>query len=618
MTYSQVFGGATLYPSQQTYLSLTFAADVQLSWPIEQQIGGNVVADIIDMDATLAGLNVDIPDARQVSNGIQSVFNNVGSNTVTIQDALGGTIITVAPGEAWVAYLTDNTTVDGSWRTFQLGATVSVANASALAGAGLKAISTTLNQTLPPRTTSSTPVTVTDSDRSMAVIWTGGVGIANLPDPATIGSDWFYATRNSGSGDLTLTPAAGLIDGSGTLDLAPGESTFIFTDGVNYFTVGYGQASTSVFDFISIAVPGSGDYTLSGVELNRVSYRFTGAITGTRNIVVPNTVQQYWVDNQTTGAFNFFVKTVAQVPGIQILTGDRAILYSDGTDVVNASSTTVVFPIVIGQGGTGAITAGAALTNLGGVPTTRVLNGGVGIQAAGLGDLSADRTINAQPATETQVGVAELATQAETDAGADDARIVTPLKLATRTATETQTGIIELATQAEVDAGVDAVRAVTPATLAATTSLPILGFDSYVLKTADESVTNSTALQNDDELVISGLAAGTYAFEMALFFTASSAFDLKIDFDNSANVTTFTAVSFSESTGNVLAGTIGSETVDTNHEGQGPTNVAIVTIDAVLVVGAAGQIGLRFAQVTMGGTSTTVKAGSWMRLKTVA
>lgn len=38
---------------------------------------------------------------------------------------------------------------------------------------------------------------------------------------------------------------------------------------------------------------------------------------------------------------------------------------------------------------------------------------------------------SAAPASETTAGVAELATQAETDAGTDDARIVTPLKLAT-------------------------------------------------------------------------------------------------------------------------------------------------------------------------------------------
>lgn len=68
-------------------------------------------------------------------------------------------------------------------------------------------------------------------------------------------------------------------------------------------------------------------------------------------------------------------------------------------------------------------------------------------------------------ATEALAGKAEIATQAETNAGASDTTIVTPLKLATRTATDSRTGVIELATQAEVDTGTDAVRAVTPVTL---------------------------------------------------------------------------------------------------------------------------------------------------------
>lgn len=43
--------------------------------------------------------------------------------------------------------------------------------------------------------------------------------------------------------------------------------------------------------------------------------------------------------------------------------------------------------------------------------------------------------IGGTPATETSAGIAELATQAETDAGTDDATIVTPLKLATKLST---------------------------------------------------------------------------------------------------------------------------------------------------------------------------------------
>lgn len=86
-----------------------------------------------------------------------------------------------------------------------------------------------------------------------------------------------------------------------------------------------------------------------------------------------------------------------------------------------------------------------------------------------------DATFLFPPATETVKGVAEIATQAEVDAGTDDERIVTPLKLATilaellggfGSATETVEGVIELATQAEVDAGADDQRAVTSLKLA--------------------------------------------------------------------------------------------------------------------------------------------------------
>lgn len=66
-------------------------------------------------------------------------------------------------------------------------------------------------------------------------------------------------------------------------------------------------------------------------------------------------------------------------------------------------------------------------------------------------------------ATENRSGIARVASTSEVSAGTDDTKIVTPAKLANVTSTEIRRGLVELATQAEADAGTDAERAMTPA-----------------------------------------------------------------------------------------------------------------------------------------------------------
>lgn len=70
-------------------------------------------------------------------------------------------------------------------------------------------------------------------------------------------------------------------------------------------------------------------------------------------------------------------------------------------------------------------------------------------------------------ATETNAGMVELATDAESQTGTDAQRAVTPFGLASVTATETRRGLVELATTAEAVEGLDTDRAVTPAGLEA-------------------------------------------------------------------------------------------------------------------------------------------------------
>jgi hypothetical protein len=172
--------------------------------------------------------------------------------------------------------------------------------------------------------------------------------------------------RNSGTGTLSADPAgATTINGAANLNFQIGDSAIIACDGSNYFTIGFGQSAIFAFNYVAIDIAGTGDYTLSGAELNRISYKFTGLLTGARAVVVPNTVQQYWVNNATTGAFVLSIKTAAGA-AVTISTNENAILYCDGTGVIRADTAGIATPLNISDGGTGATTASAARINLGG------------------------------------------------------------------------------------------------------------------------------------------------------------------------------------------------------------------------------------------------------------
>lgn len=364
-TYTSVFGGANIYPSEISYSAIALSADVTLSWPEETSASENLATKIIDVTPDSAGHSIILPDAQKAGTGETILFNNLGSDIFIVKNASNVQVVSIAPGTLWQVYLSNNTTTGGTWRALQYGAAVSQANASSLAGTGIVAVSTLLSQSVPVTSFNSNYVTGV-TDRAKMFNWTGAAGTFTLPDPIVVGNNWFVYLRNSGSGAISAdAPGISSIDGNSFLSFQPGESSIIACDGTNFYTIGFGQSATFAFDYTVIDVPGLGDYTLTGTELNRIAYRFTGIITGDRDIVVPATVQQYWVDNQTTGSYTFTVRTPGGT-GVTVASGERAILYSDGTDVLDADTAGSSFPLAVNQGGTGATSAGAALINLGG------------------------------------------------------------------------------------------------------------------------------------------------------------------------------------------------------------------------------------------------------------
>lgn len=365
-TYTNTFGGTNIYPSDVSYRYVSLTIDQALDWPLETAPTNDVVASIMDVNATTTSLVITMPDATEAGTGQTVLFNNVGSNTFTVKTSTGTQICAPTSGSTFQIYLTDNSTASGTWRSFQYGASASATNASSLAGLGIKAIVTTLNQSIEV-SSFSTNYTAGVSDRSKAFIWTGGAGTLSLTAAPALGNDWFVQVRNGGTGDLTIDPnSSENINGAATLTLSPGDSCIIITDGTQFWTIGFGQSAVYAFSVLQIDVSGSGNYTLSIAELNKTAYIFTGTLTGSRDIIVPNTAQQYWVSNQTSGSYTLGLRTSSQAsPGVVVTQGARAILYCDGTDVVDADTSTIAIPVVVSQGGTGATTASGARTNLG-------------------------------------------------------------------------------------------------------------------------------------------------------------------------------------------------------------------------------------------------------------
>jgi hypothetical protein len=378
-SFTQVFGGGTLDPAQPSYKSYTATSSITTVWPTEASTSQNVVAAINDISfGTTTGLTFTLPPANQVSVGYNALFNNVGTSAFTVLANGGGTVLTATSGAAWSAYVTDNTTASGAYRVYQAGAGTSSASAGTLAGLGIKAITTTLNQEYPAFTVSATAL-ITASYRAATIVYTGGAGVFTFDPLATLTSGWFVNIVNrgplvGGGGALVITPPSGLIDGQLTKTMNPGDSCIVTTNGSAMFTVGFGQSAVYAFSFITInlGVGFSGDYTLSGSELNKTAIQFTGTLVGAVNIIVPFTAQQYWVDNSTTGGtgFAFLVKTSTQTGGADVENDGtnprREILYCNATIVVSADTTGLSTPLGIGDGGTGASTASGALVNLGG------------------------------------------------------------------------------------------------------------------------------------------------------------------------------------------------------------------------------------------------------------
>ena len=373
MSYNSPFTGNVVQPTDVSYRAVTLSANTQLQWPINGNATDDYAARIMQVTATTTGLSLYMPPANQSSVGNDALIRNVGSNTFTVKDYAGAnTIISVAAGESKYVYITANPTTTGTWGNIAFGTGTSSADAATLAGYGLVASGSTLNQSHPALTLVNAG-TFTTASRAQTSVWDGGAGTYTLPSASSLGNNWFTLFKNSGSGSMVIS-ASDNIDGASTKTFAPNESAFIVCTGATYLTVGYGVSNQFFYTSLVKAVT-TGSYTLTSSEATNTIQNFTGTLTGNVTVIYPPVVNLYVIKNSTTaGSYSFTVGTGSGT-SVVIPSGQQVTLACDGTNFFNANTSQAgaVTTLSLADGN-----VGAPSLNFGNEATTGVYRAGAG------------------------------------------------------------------------------------------------------------------------------------------------------------------------------------------------------------------------------------------------
>jgi len=185
----------------------------------------------------------------------------------------------------------------------------------------------------------------------------------------------------------------------------------------------------------------SSNVTMTALQASRSIIIITGTLTTNLQLIIPTYVKSWTIQNNTYGSFTITAKTAAG-SGVVLSAGSN-ILFGDGTDIITSNPTVPDATTTV----KGIVELATNAETQAGTDTVRA------VTPAALASVTA---------TETRAGLIELATDAEVQSGTDSNLAVTPAGLSSRTATQTRTGMAELATSAEAAAGVDDVRIITP------------------------------------------------------------------------------------------------------------------------------------------------------------
>ena len=140
---------------------------------------------------------------------------------------------------------------------------------------------------------------------------------------------------------LTVSPSGGnQINAAASLIMQPADSAMIVSSGSAWFTVGLGRSTQFNFTQLTKAVT-NGTYPLTASEASNVVQKYTGTLTGSVTVNLPETIQVYYITNQTDGGGVYDITFQTGVPGGAVAivpAGQQIILLCDSVNLYNAST----------------------------------------------------------------------------------------------------------------------------------------------------------------------------------------------------------------------------------------------------------------------------------------
>ncbi len=141
------------------------------------------------------------------------------------------------------------------------------------------------------------------------------------------------------------------------------------------------------------------------------------------------------------------------------------------------------------------------------------------------------------------------------------------------------------------------------------------------VKPSDESVTSSTTLQVDNDLVAAVAANAVYSFQIILSYSAATTGDLRVQLQGPASSSIISTCACIDVAGagaidsalTSRRGALPSTALDVGGVGAG-VDTPFLWMGTLTTAGTAGNFSLYWAQATSSATATIVYTGSLMRL----